>query len=132
MSYLVFSVNELCNYFINNGCNLIGLTNYLSSKFELSGTKLENAVSSISKNFISKFNYRWIKASRTRDRFVKNNKQWLDSEFKVIFNKEQPYSSGQLGRPSKIYGESSEKNVKIWNYFKSMDWNTYTMHILKD
>lgn len=116
MSEFVCTRRVLCDFFINSGTNNTDLKKYLMETFRLSSENADIVITSIQKNFISKFNDRWEKARRIKGRFETNNSTWLDGEFKVIFEESTPStSSGQRGRPPKNYEESSEKTKKRKN-----------------
>lgn len=116
MSDFVCVRRVLCDYFINSGTNNTELKTYLMDTFALSSERADIVGASIRKNLLSKFNDRWEKARRIKDRFEISNSAWLDGEFKVTFEENIPTtSSGERGRPPKSYEESSEKSKKRKN-----------------
>lgn len=75
------------------------------------------------KDTIVKFGYKlaqkWKESSRTRERFLRNNNQWLESnvdfpELKPYLERENipPSTSRGPGRPSKSFEDSSEKTKR--------------------
>lgn len=136
MSDFVCTRRVLCDFFINSGTNNTELQKYLIETFGLSLERADIVIASIRKNLLSKFNDRWQKWRRTKDLFENANSAWLDGEFRVIFAEiTAAASSGERGRPSKPYGESSEKTKKrknmeiVQEYGFEFIHNAYVQHL---
>jgi len=111
MSNFKIAKRTLCTAFIEHGKHISTAETYIRQNFNLSEPQLKCVIVNIQKYVLPEFKIRWKKAARKVDVFLKNNKNWLDSELLVQFevSEEPSTSSGTVrGRPCKNFEESAE------------------------
>lgn len=94
------------------------LYQFLSSKYDISEItessmrETKNAIC----RFSSKLLEKWTKCGKSKDRFLKNNSQWIEGDlvFHVSLHQVQPSTSGSStpGRPRKDFDELSDKTKR--------------------
>lgn len=115
MEEFICSRREICKL-IRTGKNV---SEHLMQNYNLIESDVIEVEKCIEKQLISKCNQRWAKAQRKNDRFERENSAWLNADFKVSLHSNRTATSlsisGERGRPSKSYENSSEKTKKRKN-----------------
>lgn len=68
----------------------------------------ENEIKNKLSNFTITLNKKWNKYYRNYNKFVQKENQWL----KTVFNLQSKIATGNVGRPTIIFSESSERTKK--------------------
>lgn len=107
---------------LENSNIVSALTNYIRKNFKSpTEENISKIIASVQKNFVSQYKDRYNKSRRIREKFFKQNEQWLDVPFTVYLedptcsSEEASTSTGKRGRPTSSYEDSSEKTKKRKN-----------------
>lgn len=84
MSTFKCSKRELILFYINNRKDISVLQSYLRENYNVSENEITFITKEFQKTLLPQFNKRWTKVARGRDTFLRDNNQWLDTEFSVV------------------------------------------------
>ena len=124
MSEFSCTRRDLCLVLIDRDVNYVAsITCYIQDnfrEFNYTDANVTKNIANIQRNIMTQFRQRFVKSGRKKERFLRQNSDWLDGIFTV--NLEDPScefepstSTDKRGRPSKTYEDSSDRTKKRKN-----------------
>lgn len=102
--------SDLCELFLIYDQDINVVSEIIRKKYGLSGVKIIK--DTLLKVFCGKFNQKWIKANRTKSRFITQNRVWLNNFTKITEKKSVSLKVACNGRPPKKFADCSERTKR--------------------
>lgn len=140
MVVVAIKLKNLCMALMEQGKHILTVDKFIHDNYCLTKTQFACVKANIQRTLLSKFKAKWAAASRTTDRFIANNQDWLNTEFVTDFDDTERStadvsipSGTKRGRPCKQYEEScmSTKRRKAAKIIKESGIDQITFSYLQ-
>ncbi|KAL1506383.1 hypothetical protein ABEB36_005756 [Hypothenemus hampei] len=106
---------SICIDFIKKGNHIFIVENFIKEKFNSYKENVTCVTVNMQKTLLYQFNLKWKSAFRNKNRFLKDNEEWINDNFFVDFensNEEPGPSSGNKhGRPYKNFEVTKKRKA---------------------